>query len=460
MGWFHKKEETGEGTEPIKETAGTAVRQETEKHGREECCDYLQQILADDGRHAKGIVLKLYIENFKRLNEVFGYDYCEELLNQILSYLEEATGKTVYRYIGVEFIIVLDQYSEGQASGLGEEIMERFDQVWKIGQTDCLCSAQIGLCSYPGRGSTVEELLKCLDLAVAKASECGPNQVVMYDSILHAQLVRRQAIARYLNSAIENNEVEVRYRPTYDIERQKFVRAELYLRIFVKGLGMIGAAEFMPIAEDSGQIRTLEYFVLDQAGACIAELMEKGTEFESISTRISPVMFLQEDFLEEVGRVIEKYQIPKGRMALEISDNVFTAAYLNVNITLQQLSEMGVEIILNDFGSGYSSISSILEMPVDAVKFERMFIWQLEGNPKAGIMVDSLVHMAKNLGLKIIAEGVETNRQLEVLNGADCVYQQGFYYSPTLEKETLLKIMDTSLETSQTVLAEEKEKMK
>lgn len=458
MGWFTKKDE-----EEMHEafTAGSAVeKMETEKYGREECYEYLCQILADQDKHTKGMVLKLYIENFKRLNEMFGYDYCEELLNQILSYLEETIGCVVYRYIGVEFIVVLDQFTEGQALDFCEEILGRFDQVWKVGQTDCLCSIQLGLCSYPGRASTVEELMKCLDLAVARASDCGPNQVIVYDSTLHTQQMRRQAIAMYLSSAIENKEIEVRYRPTYNIERQKFVRAELYLRIFVKGIGMIGAADFLPIAEDSGQIRTLEYFVLDQTGACIADMIARGIEFESISTRISPVMFLQEDFLEEVARVIERYQIPKGKMALEISDTVFTAAYLNVNITMQRLSEMGVEIILNDFGSGYSSISSILEMPIDTVKFERMFIWQLESNPKAGIMVDSLIRMAKNLGLRMIAEGVETNRQLEVLNGAGCAYQQGFYYSPTLGKDALIKIMDTSLEVSQEILAEEKEKMR
>ena len=416
------------------------------------CYEYLDSILSETERRASGSAIKIYSENFKRLNEIFGYDYCEALLQQILDYLRRATGKRLHHFIGMEYIVILEHTTSSQAQAICQEILDRFEHVWTVGEIDCVCSIQIGICSFPSYASSAGQLLKCLDMAVSKASEFVSNQMAVYNSSLQEQALRRHTIAMYLNEALDRQEIEVRYRPTYSIEKKKFVRAELYLRIFVKGLGFVGTPEFTPVAEDSGQIRTLEYFALEHLGACIAELMEQGIEFESVSTRISPLMLIQDDFLAKIETLIRRYQIPAGKMALEFSENAFLTTQLNMSMALESLAEMGVEIILNDFGSGYSSISSLMNLPVNTVKFERMFIWQLENNPKARIMVDSLIQMAKNLGLKMIAEGVETQHQLKVLSRADCLYQQGFYYAPTMEKQLLLQLMDCSMEESKIIL--------
>lgn len=424
---------------------------------RNACYDYLEAAMSGDGKKTSGTAVKIYIENFKRLNDVFGYDYCEELLQKILEFLRHVLGKRLHQFIGVEYIAVLERTSSSQAQDICQEILDRFEHVWTVGDIDCMCSVQIGLCSYPTYADTSAQLLKCLDLTVSKAAEYGSNQMAVYNTALREQVSRRHLIALYLSEALDRQEIEVRYRPTYSIEKNKFVRAELYLRIFVKGLGFIGAPEFTPIAEDSGQIRTLEYFALEHLGACIAELLEKGIEFESISTRISPLMLLQDDFLHKIETILQRYQIPAGKMALEFSENAYFTSQLNMNVAFARLAELGVEIILNDFGSGYSSVSSLIELPVDTVKFERMFVWQLENNPKARILIDGLIQIARNLGIRMIAEGVETQHQLKVLNRADCQYQQGFYYAPTMEKPLLLQLMDCSMEESRQVLDKARE---
>lgn len=455
MSWFQKK--TIPTPSPAESEPVITERAEESKLERDACYRHLSEVM--DTPSDRGVVLKVYIENFKRLNQVFGYDYCENLLSQILAYLKEKTGKPVYHYIGVEYIMILDQYSQGQASDLAEEIAEQFDHAWKVNGTDCLCSVQMGMCSYPGHAATPDELLKCLDLAVLRAEEGGPNQAIMFDSTLQKQLLRRHTIALYLKTAIEKEEMEVRYRPTLNMETGKFSRAEFYMRIFIKGLGLIGASEVLPIAEDSGQIRSLEYFALDKVGQCIAKLTEAGKEFDSIALPISSILFLQEDFLDEVRRVIDTYQIPKGKLAIEIQESALTTAYLNINIMLQELSDMGVELVLNEFGSGYSGVATILELPVNTLKLERLFVWQLETNPKSRCVIEGLIHIAKDLDLNIIAEGVETENQVNILTNAGCDYQQGFYYSPTLEQDTLLKVIDNTFADSISLLNEEKEKM-
>lgn len=455
MSWFQKKILPT----PTPAESGAVIMERTEesKLERDACYRHLSAVM--DSPSERGVALKVYIENFKRLNQVFGYEYCENLLSQILDYLKEKTGKPVYHYIGVEYIIILDQYSQGQALDLAEEIAEQFDHAWKVDGTDCLCSVQMGMCSYPGHAATPDELLKCLDLAVLRAEEGGPNQAIMFDSTLQKQLLRRHTIALYLKTAIEKEEIEVRYRPTLNTATGRFTRAEFYMRIFIKGLGLIGAGEVLPIAEDSGQIRSLEYFALDQVGQCIASLTKAGKEFDSIALPISPILFLQEDFLDEVRRVIAAYQIPKGKLAIEIQESALTTAYLNINIMLQELSDMGVELVLNEFGSGYSGVATILELPVNTLKLERLFVWQLETNPKSRYIIEGLIHMAQDLDLNIIAEGVETENQVEILRGAGCNYQQGFYYSPTLERDVLLSVIDTTFAESAALLDEEKAKM-
>lgn len=454
MSWFQKKTVPTVETEVEHQAAERTVLESKPK--QEACFNQLSQAM-DSGE--KGSVLKLYIENFKRLNQIFGYEYCESLLDQILTYLREVTGKEVCHYIGVEFIIVLDKYTQGQALNLAEEIAGRFDSAWKVRGTDCLCSVQMGICSYPGHAASPDQMLKCLDLAVIKAEEGGPNQAVVFDSNLQKQLQRHQAIALYLKTALEKGEVEVRYRPTVNLDTGTFTRAELYMRIFINGLGLIGAGEFLPVAEDSGQIRAVEYYALEKAAQCIKELIEADCEFESIALPISPVLFLQEDFLNQVTRMLDIYQIPKGKLALELTEGVLTMSSLNVNVIFQELQEMGVECILNEFGSGHSGVSSILELPVDTLKLERLFVWQLETNPRSRFILQGLVRMARELGINIIAEGVETENQVKILTEAGCNYQQGFYYSPTLEKDTLLKTLGVSAADCSEILAQEKEKM-
>ena len=464
MGLFGRKKQNTENMPETVEKAVAEVSAESTNPGdmslggdRMVCRHQLDHALSGDGQ---GVVMKFYIENFNRMNELFGFSYCEELLKAILEYLREKTGCTVYRYVGVEFIAILRSRTQGQAVRLAEEILDRFSQSWKIDGTDCMCSCQIGLCSYPGYASSADEILKYLDLAVSKAAETGINQYAIYDSKLHAMYLRKQAIARYISTALENHELEIRFRPTYNTKENRFVRAEYYMRMFVKDIGLVGSAEFVPIAEDTGQISSVEYYALERVAQEIAELEKKGIAYESIAVPVSPVLIIQENFVDTVQRMIEKYQIPSGKLAVEIDEYALTTTPVIIEIVMQQLKDLGVELILNNFGSGYSGISKILELPVDTLKFERMFMWQLETNPKSEPIVECLIKAADKLGKRLIAEGVETQRQLDILAKFGCEYQQGYYYAPTIPQELLDGVLGKSMDETRAVLNQEREKLK
>ena len=277
---------------------------------------------------------------------------------------------------------------------------------------------------------------------------------------LHTRFQRRQAITRYLSTAFANNEVEVRYRPTYDLGKGRFTRAEFYMRIFVKDIGMVGSSEFLPIAEDTGQIRTVEYYALDRVASMIHQLIEQGREFDSIAIMISPVLLLQGDFLDEVGRVIRTYDIPAGKLAIEIEEYAVSMAYVNIMVLMQELAELGVELILNNFGSGYSGLARILELPVDTLKFDRMFVWQLETDPQSAPVLEGLAQIARKIGKKLIAEGVETQNQTDILQQFGCYMQQGFYFAPTLPEKDVFTVLGSSLDSTRGIVDHEKEVLK
>lgn len=435
---FRKREAPAEQPEQSQkeETESASKTSANLNTDRDICISKLRQVLAP-GQKEKGAVLKLHLENYKLVNDTFGYEYAEEMLGQIIEYLKKVSGGAVYRYMGVEFLLIMEQCGYSKALDLADKITERFYNVWTVNKVDCVCSISGGIAFFPGYTESYQELIKMLDHAVLESSASGLNKFTVYDNKLREKMIRKQKIAFSIQESLKKDDVEIRYRPTWHVPEQKFTRAECTYRIFIPEIGIVQAYEFLPIAEDSGQICDINYYAIQKVCAFIESLIKKGKQFESIAVPISPVMFLQEKFLDKVQDLLYRYQIPEKKLALELSESVLISTFPNVDSVMQGLSDMGVELVLNDFGTGYSGINNILSLPVDVLKLERMFIFQLETNPPSGYVIQGLIQIARNLGVKLIAEGVETEKQLALLKEYGCEYQQGFYYSATVEAEEL-----------------------
>lgn len=414
------------------------------------CLARLDAQLADPKN--KGAAMKIYLESFKTLNDTFGYAFGELLLAEIADYFRSQPGCTVYRYLGVEFVMILEHGGYGQAAELADQIGDRFSRVWTINGTDCLCSVHIGIATFPGVAQSGEELIKMLDQAVNESVDVGPNTYIVYDNQFHAKVQRRHQIAGAIQEAVRGDLFEFYYNPVYCRSQDAFTRAESSIRLFVQGVGPVSASEFIPLAEDSGQVVEFQYYAIEKVCALIRELLDGGVEFESIALPVSAVFFFQMDMAEKVGELLERYAVPVKKLAFKINESVLTTAYLNANIAMQELSDLGVELILSNFGTGYSGISSILDLPVDVVKLERMFVWQLEISERSGCLIEGLISIANKLGLKIIAEGVETENQLQKLEEYNCDYEQGFYYSARVSKEKLTQMLGRSLSESHKIL--------
>lgn len=403
------------------------------------CAEELTKILAEKKAH--GAILKLYLENFKLFNDTFGRDYAEMFLRQVISFLRGIENTRVFRSAGVEFVLILEQQNFMRANDVAQIIREKFERAWRIGDMDYMCAVSLGLVFYPDFADTAEELLKSLDYAVSEASQKGQNALAVFDSGLQKKLYRRRKIAKLINEAVATEALEIRFRPTLRVEDGVFARAECYLQINSAEFGVIGAAEFIPIAEDSGQICAVNNYAIRRACEEIRRLLDDNVDFESIAVPVSPVQFLQEQFLQELKTILDIYRVPPKKLAFEITESVLINSLQQINIIMQELAEIGIEFILNEFGTGYSGVNNILDLPVDVLKLERLFVWQMETNPRSCYLIEGLIQIARNLGLKLIAEGVETENQVNLLKEYGCSYEQGFYYSPTVDAKGLHDIL-------------------
>lgn len=407
---------------------------------REPCVEKLTELL-EPGKKNKGAVIKLHLEDFKSFNDTFGYEFGGQFLFEIAKFLCTLEGADVYRIAGVEFIIILENRTRPNVMQLLDHILERFTRSWNLGGMDCIAPVSIGLCWFPGYGETAAAVLDDLSRAVTESTHLGQNQVVEYDSNLQQKILRRNAIARKIPEALQSGAVELRYRPTFHVEQGRFTRADCYIRMLDAEYGIIAFHEFLSIAEQSGQVVQVGRHVIGKVCELIAELMAAGKDFETIAVPLSPIQLLQESFVADVKAALKQAKIPAEKLAFEISDVIAMSAFSTAHTNLAELADLGAEIVLTAFGTGFSGLSHILDMPVDTVKLERLLIWQLDNDPRGAVLVEGLIHIAKNLDIALVAEGVETENQVAQLKEFGCMYEQGFYYSPTLTAKELQELL-------------------
>lgn len=410
---------------------------------RAACAEKLTGLLAG-GEAKNSAVFKLALVDFKNFNDIFGRHYGDLLLDQVSAYLAGFEGAEVLRSGGVEFVLILHGSGYARAGEVGEEICDRFNETWRIGDMDFVCAMSLGIVLPPLAAEKGEMLLEMLDSAEHEAYLSGQNTAVTYTEELRESLLRTKAIATRLKNALavpDDPDLEVCYRPTVLYDAHRYTRAESYVRLFSDAYGLVGEATLIPIAEQSGLACALNLYAIRHTCALIRKLLEEGRSFETIAVPISAVQFLQPDFDRELAGLLEEYGIPAEKLALEITESTLINSFVQVNYMMQQVAEMGVELVLSDFGTGYSGINNVLDLPVSVLKLDRLFVLQLENDERCGSVIEGLISIAHKLGMKMIAEGVETDHQRELLAGWGCDYQQGFYYSATVHADELVGML-------------------
>ena len=415
--------------------------------------DRLRHSIAANERHRNyGAVLFLDLDNFKSINDTMGHDFGDLLLVEVAQRLQACVreGDTVARQGGDEFIVMLEKLSADQAqaaaqtSVISDKILAALSQPYLLAAYEYLCSVSIGIRLFHNHDNTVDELLKHADIAMYQAKSGGRNTRRFYDPALQATLEARKALEADLRYAQSKNQLSLYYQKQVDHTRH-VLGAEVLVRWQHPELGLLSPMEFIPLAEETGLILPIGQWVLETACAQLkAWESDPLTHNLKLAVNVSARQFHQPDFVGQVQQALHKHGFKADRLKLELTESVVLNNIENTITKMNELRQAVVRFSIDDFGTGYSSLSYLTQLPLDQIKIDQSFVRNIGVKQTDAVIVQTIIGMADNLGMEVIAEGVETEEQLAFLQQHGCTLWQGYLFGkpvPVEEFEAELKVL-------------------
>lgn len=389
-------------------------------------------------RKDEGIIISLDIDDFKCFNDTFGIKQGDILLENMVIFLKRIVlSNEVYRLGGDEFAIILRGYSREDAVKVVDRIFNRMNHNWIINDVNYICSVSIAMVSYGINTINVDETISNLAYTLSEVKTKGKNKFIIFGDELKGKIRYKNNIVEILKTAIEKEKYMVYYQPIYNLEEKKFTKVECLIRLYDKDMGFISPMEFIPIAEETGYINEIGLFVLDNVCKKIRDFSKEHTSIKCFNVNISAAQIIQENFVYNVREIIETYNIKPEMLEFEITESILINSFDTVKSIMNELSNIGIKFAIDDFGTGYSSLNYLLQLPISTLKIDRSFILQGEKNDNSRIMLKNIINMGKELDMQIIAEGVETEEQLKILQILQCNNIQGYYFSKPLSTEDI-----------------------
>jgi diguanylate cyclase (GGDEF)-like protein/PAS domain S-box-containing protein len=400
--------------------------------------EHLSIALAASARSQQhGGLIFLDLDNFKILNDTLGHDYGDILLKEVASRLKYCVREvdTVARLGGDEFVVLVENISaeKDDASQYISHIAEKMRAVlatpYQLKKHQYHSSPSIGICLFFGNEESVDELIKRADIAMYQAKDSGRNRVRFFDPYLQHLVEARAATEADLRVAIQQNQFELHYQVQVDHALQPF-GAEALIRWHHPARGMVSPAEFIPIAEQGSLILDIGHWVLETACQQLAYWSrEEKTNRLILAVNVSASQFIQAEFIDEIEALIQKYNITPSLLKLELTESI---ALENLDFIISKLAilknRIGVRLSLDDFGTGYSSLSYLKRLPLNQIKIDQGFIRDMLANSSDAVMVKTIIDLAGNFDMDVIAEGVETEEQFNFLKGFGCLAYQGYLF--------------------------------
>ncbi len=400
--------------------------------------DRLKPTLASSYRSGrKGALLFMDLDNFKILNDSMGHDMGDLLLQQVAERLEYCVreGDTVARLGGDEFVVMLEDLSEQsfeaatQAEVIGNKILDALSQPYQLAMRHYQCSASIGVSLFNDKNHSADQLLKQADIAMYQAKDAGGNTLRFFDPQMQVNIDNRVALEDNLRLAISENQFELFYQPQVNHLRQ-IIGAEVLIRWRHPHKGYISPADFIPLAEETALILPIGQWVLEAACAQIKS-WESNLQAQHLvlAVNVSARQFHQPDFIKQVSQIIKKSSINPKLLKLELTESLVLDDIDDTLLKMHGLREMGVYFSMDDFGTGFSSLAYLTQLPFTQLKIDQSFIHNIDIKQTDAVIVQTIIGMGHNLGMKIIAEGVETQAQRAFLEAHGCMLYQGFLFS-------------------------------
>ncbi|MEW8275422.1 MAG: EAL domain-containing protein [Candidatus Thiodiazotropha taylori] len=377
-------------------------------------------------------LLFIDLDRFKYVNDALGHATGDQLLQEAARRLRLCVREmdTVSRLGGDEFTVILPAISEGQSvARVAASILNELSRPFDLATQETHISASIGITIYPQDGSDSGMLLQNADTALYQAKEDGRNTYRFFTWEMNREAEGRISMGSALRSAIRNEEFLLQYQPIVDIADGQIVGAEALIRWESPERGRVRPDEFIPVAEESGLIVPIGDWVLQQAALDLKLWDRAGLKMDLLSVNVSTVQFQNEGFLEKMADLLKANHHLTSRLFLEITESVFLGEHREPGVRLGKLREQGIGISIDDFGTGYSSLSYLKRFPVDKIKIDQSFVRDVTTDPEDAALCEAIIAMAHHLGLKVVAEGVETAAQWQFLRNSGCDYAQGYYFS-------------------------------
>lgn len=407
-----------------------------------------QEDLSERLNHATNksmAVLLLDLDRFKVINDTLGHYRGDHVLIKTAERLSDALDDSaqIYRLGGDEFVIVVSEGLEEQCSMIAHRILNEFTQPFRIDEHEIIVTPSIGISRYPDHGDNGEDLLKNADAAMYLAKENGKNNFKFYNTELEKINTRKMKIENELRSAIEKNHFSLSYQPKVDLETNKINGMEALLRWNHPELGMISPVEFIPIAEETGQIISIGEWVLKTACKQSKAWQEKGYPSLCVSINVSVRQLKNKDFVEIVSQALQESRLEPQFLELEITESIMQEINVSIHI-LNRLRKLGIKISIDDFGTGYSSLHVLQQLPIDTIKIDKSFIKNPDDHNQQ-MMIKTIIDLGNNMNLNVVAEGIEKENQVRILLENGCKIGQGYLFSQAVnsiefEKKFLEKI--------------------
>jgi diguanylate cyclase (GGDEF)-like protein/PAS domain S-box-containing protein len=407
--------------------------------------DRIRQALLHAHRyHRQVAVMFIDLDHFKFINDSLGHDSGDQLLKIIAGRLSACvrSGDTVARQGGDDFVVVLSDMARSEdAAKIVNKIQTEVCRPIKIEEHDLEVTCSIGISAYPRDGTDVQELMKNADVAMFRAKEQGRNNFQYYTRELNDKAVERVIMEKHMRKALGKGEFLLHYQPQVDLVNGRITGMEALLRWKSPELGFLPPNKFIPLAEETGLIEPIGEWVLKTACEQNRKWHQTGLPQLSIAVNLSPRQFRQEGFVEAIGRILHQTGLEAQYLELEIVESLLMQDVENSTFLLNKINELGIQLTMDDFGTGFSSLSYLKRFKFDKLKIDRSFVRDITSDPDSAAIARAIIAMAHSLKLKVIAEGVETEGQLCYLRAQGCDEMQGFYFSrpvPSGEFEQML----------------------
>jgi len=398
--------------------------------------DRLEHSIDRSARHRESLALMLVdMDDFKLVNDSFGHDAGDKLIKAVGELLSRSLRRadTVARLGGDEFAIIVEGIDGGDdAISIADNLSTILEHNVRLDEQETFTGASIGIAIYPNDGEDARTLLKNADTALFRAKEKGRHCFQFYTPEMSVNAMERLDLENSLRKALDEEQFVVFYQPTIDIHKNEIVSVEALLRWDHPEKGIIKPADFLPLAEDSGLIVPIGEQMIRTVGKQLSAWREEGIDNQNVSINIAPRQFRDMDVLALFKEIIHANDLDASNFTIEVTESALIDNVGEVDSVLKTLSGMGASIALDDFGTGFASLAYLKDYPVDIVKIDKIFVEGTPENRENTAIVEAIAGVTRGLRLRLLAEGIENERQLQMLKGMGCQLAQGYYWSKAL----------------------------